>query len=101
MSRSRYTIKQNNIPYFQTATIVGWIPIFTRIDTVQIILDSLQWLKANRQFELYGYVILENHLHFISSAPEHNKAIQTFKSYTARKIIGYLLEKNVQMLLQQ
>jgi len=101
MAKTRYKIKQNHIPYFQTATIVGWLPIFTRPETVQILLDSFQWLRENRQFELYGYVILENHLHFISSSPEHSKAIQMFKSYTARKIIDYLLEKNVQMILQQ
>ena len=101
MARTRYIIRQNNIPYFQTATIVGWIPIFTRPETVQILLNSFQWLKENRQFQLHGYVILENHLHFISTAPEHSKAIQTFKSYTARKIIDYLTEKNVQMILQQ
>ncbi|MCK5876581.1 MAG: hypothetical protein KAG43_03010, partial [Candidatus Marithrix sp.] len=37
----------------------------------------------------------------ISSAPEHSKTVKTFKSYTARTIIDYLLEKNVQMFLQQ
>lgn len=53
MTRSRYKILQNNTPYFQTATIVGWLPIFTCVETVQIILDSFQWLKDNKQFKLY------------------------------------------------
>ncbi|MDM8560683.1 hypothetical protein [Candidatus Parabeggiatoa sp. HSG14] len=101
MARTRYKIKQNHIPYFQTGTIVGWLPIFTRVETVQILLDSFQWLRENKQFELYGYVILENHLHFVSSSPEHSKAIQMFKSYTARQIIDYLIEKNVHKILQQ
>ncbi|MFK5971448.1 MAG: hypothetical protein QM487_15210 [Candidatus Marithrix sp.] len=58
-------IQSNNIPYFQTATTVGWIPIFTRPD---------QWLRENKQFKLYEYVILENHLHFVSSSTEHSNS---------------------------
>jgi len=101
MSRSRYQIRENQVPYFQTCTIVGWLPVFTRRETVQILLDTFNWLRENKAFELYGYVILENHLHFVSSSPEHIKAIQIFKSFTARKIIDYLVEKNAYMLLQQ
>src|SRR4051812_33970068 len=40
MTRSRYRIYEDCYPYFLTCTIVGWLPVFTRPETVQIIYDS-------------------------------------------------------------
>jgi putative transposase len=36
MTRSRYRIYDNAYPHFLTCTIVGWLPIFTRPETVDI-----------------------------------------------------------------
>ena len=48
---------------------------------------------------LLGYVVLENHVHFIASAKDLPKEVGDFKSYTARRIIDYLSERHVQTLL--
>jgi hypothetical protein len=40
MTRTRYRIFEDFRPHFCTGTIVGWLPIFTRTEAVQIILDS-------------------------------------------------------------
>ncbi len=80
MGRSRYTIYQPNAPHFLTCTIINWVPVFTRPDTVQIILDSFSYLQDNHEVKLYGYVILENHLHWIAQAPDLSKEILRFKS---------------------
>ena len=45
MSRSRYRIVENEYPYFLTGTVVGWLPIFSRPKTVQIIFDSWNYLR--------------------------------------------------------
>jgi REP-associated tyrosine transposase len=42
MTRSRYRIYEDYHPYFLTCTVVGWLPVFTRPDTVQILYDSWQ-----------------------------------------------------------
>jgi len=102
MGRSRYRITSNGVlPHFHTCTVVGWLPIFTRPTTVQIILDSWTYLQKNDDFTLHGYIILENHLHFIASSDNRNQHIKRFKSFTARKIIDYLEEQKVSMLLKQ
>ena len=101
MGRSRYHILQNQVPYFHTCTVVGWMPVFTRPETVQVLLDSFSYLQAHDDFSLYGFVILENHLHFVSSAADHAACIKRFKSFTARAIIDLLEQKRVTMLLQQ
>jgi putative transposase len=101
MTRSRYKIFETEYPYFLTCTAVGWLPVFTRPETVQIIFDSWRFLQDNNRIEIYGYVILENHLHVIASSADLSKEIGDFKSFTARQIIDFLEQRNVQMLLKQ
>ena len=70
-----------------TCTIVEWLPVFTRPETVQILLDCWNYQRGHADLRLYGYVVLENHLHFIAQAQDLNKCVSSFKSYTARQII--------------
>ena len=100
MTRSRYRFGDSDHAYFLTCTIVGWLPVFTQPETVQIIYDSWQFLQDNQRLTLYGYVILENHLHLIASSPDLSKEIGDFKSFTARQIIDYLEANHVQTLLR-
>jgi hypothetical protein len=37
MTRSRYRIFETEYPYFLTSTIVGWLPVFTRSEAVNIV----------------------------------------------------------------
>jgi hypothetical protein len=37
MTRSRYRFFETEYPYFLTSTIVGWLPVFTRPEAVNII----------------------------------------------------------------
>ncbi len=102
MGRSRYKIYELQKPHFLTCTIINWIPIFTRKDTVKIIIDSLSYLQQERNFKLYGYVILENHLHLVAQADNNlAKEISNFKSYTAKMLIRYLEEKRVERILRE
>jgi REP element-mobilizing transposase RayT len=101
MTRTRYRIFETEYPYFMTCTVVGWVPIFTRPEAVQIIFDSWRFLQQNRQFLLYGYVVLENHLHLIASAPELANDMKSFKMFTARQLIDLLERHEARVLLQQ
>ena len=101
MTRTRYRIFEAGYPYFMTCTIVGWLPIFTRPEAVEILFDSWRFLRQDRDFQLYGYVVLENHLHLIASAPELANAMKSFKMYTAGKIIDLLERHGATVLLRQ
>ena len=100
MTRSRYRIFNDAYPYFLTCTIVGWLPVFTRSDTVAILYDSLRFLQKEKGLRLFGYVILENHMHMIASAPDLSAAMQSFKSFTARSIIDFLKDRSAETLLR-
>jgi REP element-mobilizing transposase RayT len=101
MTRTRYRFYENEYPYFMTCTIVGWLPVFTRPEAVQILFDSWGFLRTEKDFRLYGYVVLENHLHLIASAPRLSGAMQSFKMYTARQIIDLLKTHRATVLLRQ
>lgn len=87
MTRTRYKIYDNAQPHFLTCTVVGWAPVFTNPDTVAIVLDSLRFLQDAQRIAVFGYVVLENHIHLIASAANLSEQIGDFKSFTARKII--------------
>ena len=100
MTRSRYKITDTKAPHFLTATVNNWLPLFTRPETVQILFDSWNYLKKESGFKLYGYVVLENHLHMVASSANLARDIQRFKSYTARDILIVLDQQRSQRMLE-
>jgi REP element-mobilizing transposase RayT len=101
MGRTRYKIVDGAALHFLTCTVVAWLPIFTRPATVQIVLDSWRFLQDHYRLVIYGYVILENHLHLVAAADNLAAEIAHFKSFTARRIIDYLQEQKATFLLAQ
>jgi len=101
MGRSRYKIYEPTHPHFVTCTILHWLPIFTRKESVQIIIDSLKFLQEKDNLKLYAYVILENHLHMVLQSDDLAKTMESFKKYTANEILKLLKEENVKTLLEQ
>jgi putative transposase len=100
MGRSRYKITAPSAPHFLTFTVLHWLPIFTRPDTVNIVLNSFRFLQQDG-LKIYAWVILENHLHIIAQSNDLDKDIQRFKSYTAKQLLQYLTDHNIKTLLDQ
>lgn len=110
MGRSRYKITEPQQPHFVTLTVLHWIRVFIRRETVNILLDALRFLSKDG-LNVYAWVVLENHCHFIlqskvlqskvlhSKAPDHDMARR--KSWTAKQMIQYLAEHNVRQILDQ
>ena len=101
MGRSRYKIYEPTHPHFVTCTILHWIPIFTRQESVQIVLECLEFLKQKDNLKLFAYVILENHLHLIVESDNLGKTMESFKKFTAKKILELLKRENVIRVLEQ
>ncbi len=100
MGRSRYKITVPEAPHFITLTVLQWIPVFTRPETVNILLESLKFLSKDG-LKVYAYVVLENHCHFIVQSSALNRDIARYKSYTAKQMIQYLSQQNVRQILKQ
>ena len=100
MGRSRYHVGDNKAPHFVTCTVLNWMPLFTRPQTVEIILEALQYRQEQAGWKIYGYVILENHLHLVVQCENLSEEFPRFKSFTARKLIDYLKECRAEHLLR-
>jgi len=83
-----------------TCTVLHWIPVFTRPETMNILIDSLNYLIKN-DLKLYAYIILENHIHLIAQSDQLDRDIARFKSYTAKNLIRFLDENKVKVILDQ
>ncbi|SCN47404.1 Transposase and inactivated derivatives [methanotrophic endosymbiont of Bathymodiolus azoricus (Menez Gwen)] len=100
MGRSRYKITNPEMLHFITLTVLHWIPVFTRQETVNILLESIKFL-AKDGLKVYAYVILENHCHFVIQSKQLDRDIAHYKSYTAKQMIQYLSNNNVKQILEQ
>jgi len=101
MGRSRYKIYEPMYPHFITCTVLNWIPLFTRKESVEILLESFRYLQKTDHFKLYAYVILENHLPIVAQSDDIGKSMAKFKRHTARKLIKLLQKENVKTILEQ
>jgi putative transposase len=101
MARSRYIITEPDKPHFLTCTVVEWLPVFTRPEAVDILLDSWRHQRRHAGLELFGWVVLENHLHYVARAPRLDKCVASFKSFTAARLIGLLEQRRAEPLLKR
>ena len=101
MGRSRYKVYEPTHPHFVTCTILHWLPIFTRQESVQIIIECLKFLQKKDNLKLYAYVILENHLHLVIQSNDIEKSMKSFKQFTARELLSLLKKENVKTILEQ
>ena len=79
--------------YFVTTTAERHVHIFKREPIIRIILDSLHFLRTNGRMNLFAFVIMPNHIHFIGTySKEHTLSdmMRDFKRHTARQIIRQL-----------
>lgn len=101
MTRTRYKIYDPDLPHFLTATVVHWLPLFSQPAHADLVLQSLCFLHKHGEWTLYAYVLMEHHLHWIASANDLPDVIRRFKSYTARRIIDDLKQRDAQWMLRQ
>ncbi|WP_192821789.1 transposase [Rufibacter sp. LB8] len=75
--------------YFVTLTVVDWVDVFTKPVYRHILLDSLKFCQEKKGLELYAWVVMSNHLHFIASAPDGKNLadiLRDYKQFTSRRI---------------
>jgi len=76
-----------------TCTVVGWIDIFSRKTYRDIVIDCLQFCRAEKGLLLHAYIIMSNHLHLVVQAGPKStftlsEIIRDFKKFTAVNILS-------------
>jgi len=84
-----YQIRDQLAPYYLTIQVVDWIDVFTRQAYRDIVLESLRYCQKNKGLQVFGYVIMTNHIHLIANSPngELSNTLRDFKKFTAKNII--------------
>jgi REP element-mobilizing transposase RayT len=84
-----YQISEQDELHYVTFQIVRWIDIFTRKIYRDIMIDSLRFCQKNKGLEIYAFVVMSNHIHFLlrSNAGKLSNTIKDIKSFTAKKIL--------------
>src|SRR3954469_16118154 len=99
--RSRYRINDPSQPYFITATVVNWLPVFTNAACSDIIVRAFSFCREHKGLRIYSWVILDNHVHAILAAPDVAGTIASLKKFTAREILAQLKTEGRDWLLNQ
>lgn len=76
--------------YFVTGTIIHWLKLFEQECYSDIIFQSMEWHRINNRMKLFAFVIMPDHLHWISipiNPLSISDNIQSFASYTAHQIL--------------
>lgn len=69
--------------------MVDWVDIFSRQAYRDILIQSLDYCRKQKGLEIWGYVIMTNHMYAILSARDGNLSnlIRDFKRYTATQVL--------------
>lgn len=87
--------------YFWTATINNWNNLLAQDVMKEIIISSLQYLSVQKKIEVYAFVIMPNHLHFVWQMLEMNGKEMphtSFLKFTAHAFKKELIKNKPQAL---
>ncbi len=85
-----YQIDHPASTYFLTFTVIDWVDIFTRKIYRDTLISSLDFCRKEKGLQVWGYVIMTNHMHCILSARNENlpDVIRDYKRFTATTILN-------------
>ncbi len=89
MNENGYKINDQTKAHFISATVVDWVDVFSRKIYKDIVIESLDFCIKNKGMNLYGYVIMTNHIHMVvqSEKGKLSDLLRDFKKFTARNIL--------------
>jgi putative transposase len=89
--------------YFYTDTIINFKNLLLDDHMKMIIINSWQYLTQKNLVEIYGYVIMPNHIHLLWNILKLNgkeSPAGSFTKYTAHEFKKYLQQNNPGLLQQ-
>ena len=92
---SRYKVHDDQMPYFVTSTVIGWIDALSREVYKEIVCKSLKHCMDEKGLRLHAWVIMPNHFHLIiSAAPGFrlSNIMRDLKKFTSKRIVAEIAE---------
>jgi len=88
---------------FLTCTILRWQKLLTNDAYKQMIINSVSWLHKEGRCNIYAFVIMPNHIHFlwrINNTYARAEVQGALLSYTAHKFKEHLQDTNKAILMK-
>ena len=76
-------------PHFFTATNLNWKKLLARNKYKDIVIESMRFLVNDKRVIIYGFVIMDNHIHItwqLQAGRKRNDVQRDFLKYTAQLI---------------
>lgn len=102
MSRSFRVFTDANYAYFVTWTLVDWLHLFDKEPYRRIILDSLNYLRMEKNTQLNGFVVMSSHVHAVlwpDIGIHLSDVTRDFKRFTSREISNEAEQQNAVEIL--
>ncbi|MFT3844517.1 MAG: transposase [Lacibacter sp.] len=93
---------ETSLCYFYTDTIYGFKHLLADDELKMICINSWKYLKQKELIEIYGYVIMPNHIHLLWMMKDLNgkeSPAGSFAKFTAHQFQKLLKQKNSQDLM--
>jgi putative transposase len=94
----------DGVACFTTHVIRDHVPIFSRPEFFEVVCSSLNWCRENRALQVYGYVIMPDHLHLLSSIGTSDalrRSLASMRTHTAKVLIEMLLLEHQEWALRR
>ena len=91
---------QNQV-YFYTDTIFDFKHLLREKNMKLIVINSLKYLVDQQWAEIFGYVIMTNHIHLLRNILNHTRmesVAGSFSKFTAHQFKKYLQANDVSLL---
>ena len=84
-----YQIVEQSKVHFLTFQVVYWMDVFSRKAYRDLFLESLAYCRLHKSLDIYGYVIMTNHIHLLlrSAEDDLSGAIRDLKKFTSKAIV--------------
>jgi putative transposase len=84
----RFKVRESQYPHFITCAVVHWIPVFNRIDYLEVLADSFRHCIESRGLLVHAFIFMPNHFHAICSQAEGeiSAVIRDLKRFTSRQL---------------
>ncbi|MFD2570794.1 transposase [Spirosoma soli] len=93
-----YQISDPAAAYFLTLQVIDWVDVFSRRVYRDIVLDSLTYCRQHKGLEVFGYVVMTNHVHLMVRARHENLSdvLRDLKKFTANTILKEIAANEVE-----
>lgn len=89
---------------FTTHVIRGHTSLFCTPNYQRLICDSLSWCRKNRKLQVYGFVIMPDHLHLLTNVQTPDtlrNILAAFRRFTATQLLKLLRLENRKWALEK